>query len=173
MPRVKGDYSGPERRCNGPCGLMLLWSSFGIDRDGTNGYKSWCKSCEHDRNVSPESVRAQREYRVRANRECPWKKLWSASRQRSHEHTITLEDIKTVFLNCNGVCPVIGCGRSFSPSGTHDDRYASPSLDRIDNSLGYVPGNIWIICFECNHIKRHYSADRLAGLAESIRLAKK
>jgi hypothetical protein len=34
------------------------------------------------------------------------------------------------------------------------DRHTSPSIDRLDNSRGYEPDNCWVICFDCNTLKR-------------------
>jgi len=171
MPRVKGDYTGPDRLCTGECNQSKKWDEFGMSRTGTNGRKSVCKMCESLRRKLPEARTAQRAYRIAERLENPCKRLLKASKSRSRDHNISLSDVEEAYKRCNGKCPVIGCGRSFRLDCTPGDRYSAPSLDRIDSSLGYVSGNIWVICFECNHLKRDHSAARLSGLAESIRLA--
>ena len=37
----------------------------------------------------------------------------------------------------------------------------SPSIDKINPSLGYVDGNVAILCFRCNTIKQNATADEL------------
>jgi hypothetical protein len=37
----------------------------------------------------------------------------------------------------------------------------SPSLDRLDATQGYVPGNVAVICWRCNNLKRDATADEL------------
>ena len=37
----------------------------------------------------------------------------------------------------------------------------SPTLDRIDNSAGYVPGNVWVISSLANRCKNDLSADEI------------
>lgn len=41
-----------------------------------------------------------------------------------------------------------------------------PSLDRIDNSRGYVPGNIAVISREANAAKSNYTPEQVAAMIE-------
>lgn len=36
----------------------------------------------------------------------------------------------------------------------------SPSIDKYDPKLGYIPENIWIICQECNRSKQNMSGEK-------------
>ena len=59
----------------------------------------------------------------------------------------------------NCVC----CGRVFrigykGKSGFHDD---SPSLDRFYPKLGYVLGNVFLICWRCNELKNNTTVKEL------------
>lgn len=49
-------------------------------------------------------------------------------------------------------CPVLGIPIVIETARPPKDN--SPSLDRIDNSLGYVPGNVRVISYRANAIKR-------------------
>lgn len=66
------------------------------------------------------------------------------------KYSITAADIKMT-ANCP-CCSVEMHSRNSGPAkcGAIDQ---SPSLDRIIPSLGYIPGNVAVICFRCNTIK--------------------
>jgi hypothetical protein len=51
-------------------------------------------------------------------------------------------------------CPLLGVRLNFSirKRGSH---YNSPTIDRIDSNLGYVPGNVWVISGKANRIKNN------------------
>lgn len=38
---------------------------------------------------------------------------------------------------------------------------SSPTLDRFDPSLGYIEGNVWVICWQCNRRKQDMAPERL------------
>ncbi len=45
---------------------------------------------------------------------------------------------------------------------------STPSLDRIDSSLGYVKGNVWVISWRANHIKTDASLEELKQLVAGL-----
>lgn len=59
------------------------------------------------------------------------------------------------------------CGEDFAlvPEGrAKSDR--SPSIDRLVPPLGYVPGNVALLCWRCNNLKRDASSDELRRIAD-------
>ena len=62
-------------------------------------------------------------------------------------------------------CPVESCERLLvmKNDGKTGSSPASPSIDRYDPSLGYIPGNVWVICNECNTRKRDMSGEELVS----------
>jgi hypothetical protein len=70
----------------------------------------------------------------------PKKYLWSVAKQRAKllgkEFTITPEDII-----CTGYCPVTGVKLDLETNKLN----TSMSLDRVDNSKGYIPGNVVVV----------------------------
>lgn len=64
-------------------------------------------------------------------------------------------------------CPCCDSTMSFKPvgGGLQND---TPSVDRINNNLGYVSNNIVIICFRCNSIKKDATAAELRKIADFI-----
>lgn len=63
-------------------------------------------------------------------------------------------------------CPILGLklehGTGRGPTDT------SPTLDRIDNSKGYVPGNVQVISCRANRLKWDASPEELVQLAQWI-----
>ncbi len=63
-------------------------------------------------------------------------------------------------------CPALGIPLVGSRGEGVGGRPNSPSLDRIVPSLGYVPGNIAVISFKANAIKRDASLKELRGVLQ-------
>lgn len=62
-------------------------------------------------------------------------------------------------------CPVLGVTLRQS---TSSDRSCAPSLDRIDSSKGYVPGNVQVISYRANAIKHDATLDELRALVSHL-----
>jgi hypothetical protein len=96
----------------------------------------------------------------------PRVKLFYGAKKRAlsggQEFTITIEDIVIP-----ETCPVFGVkiqdGTGSGPRGGGFNDY-SASLDRIDNSKGYVPGNIAVISRRANRTKNDSSVSDLVRL---------
>jgi len=83
----------------------------------------------------------------------------SNSKIRGIENTLTLADIPKVPKYCP-VFPWIELAFQVG-TGRQDN---SPSLDRIDNNIGYVPGNVRIISWRANCLKKDATDKELAAL---------
>lgn len=98
------------------------------------------QACKRWRNSRPEQIilyNARRSAKIR-NQEC----------------TLTLEDI---IIPKN--CPI--CNVLLTIQTKNKD---SASIDRIDNSKSYIPGNIGIICWGCNKLKSNASLEHLQAI---------
>lgn len=73
---------------------------------------------------------------------------------------LTVEDI--VIPNS---CPCLGIILVRGVKRTHD---ASPTLDRLDPLGGYTRGNVWVISFRANAIKRNASPQELTDIALAV-----
>lgn len=84
------------------------------------------------------------------------------ARKAGVEFSITAEDIPLPL-----VCPVldiplvIGTGKGLN-------RMDSPSVDRIDNAKGYVPGNVRVISTRANLLKKDATLDELRRLVAYV-----
>lgn len=77
------------------------------------------------------------------------------AKKRGLEFSITKEDIKFP-----EVCPIFGIKFDY------DSPKYTPSLDRVDNTKGYVPGNVRVISKLANTIKRDLTVDMAKRLID-------
>lgn len=96
----------------------------------------------------------------------PRRKLYYGAKRRAktdgHEFTIQMEDIVIPeFCPVFGIKIEDGTGTGCRGGGVNDN---SASLDRIDNSKGYVPGNVAVISRRANRAKNDSSARELVSL---------
>lgn len=75
------------------------------------------------------------------------------ARKRGLEFSITESDISIPEF-----CPILGIPLSV---GIGKATANSPSLDRIDNTKGYVPGNVVVVSFKANTIKNNATVEEL------------
>lgn len=63
-------------------------------------------------------------------------------------------------------CPLLGVKLEFD--NEHGVNSNSPSVDRIDNTKGYISGNIWIISNRANVLKNNASLEELKLLVSNL-----
>lgn len=90
-----------------------------------------------------------------------WKRAKSRAEKYGYDFNIEESDIIIP-----EVCPLLGI-KIFC--GDKDDYESSPSLDRIDNSKGYIKGNVWVISKKANSMKNSASAKELATFCQNIK----
>jgi hypothetical protein len=114
--------------------------------------------------------REAQEARQRAQRSNPetWalsvmRGLRNRAKARGLEFAITAADVPVTL-----VCPVFGTPLRYGGPVGHPD---NPSVDRIDNRKGYVPGNLWVISHRANTLKNNATLDELETLVAALRKA--
>ncbi len=75
-------------------------------------------------------------------------------RKKHLKFNLQIEDIKVPDF-----CPVLGIPLLIGSTGFGGPTDNSPSLDRINNNLGYEKGNIIVVSNKVNRIKASYTAD--------------
>ena len=78
------------------------------------------------------------------------------ARKAGYECDLTVDD-----LEVPEVCPVFGIPLHYTAGGRTKNSY---SLDRVDNSKGYVKGNVRVISFWANQMKGDMSIDQVEAL---------
>lgn len=90
--------------------------------------------------------------------------LYYAAKERAKkknlEFIITFSDVIVP-----DICPVLGIQIICGSSRQNDN---SPTLDRIDSSKGYIPGNVAVISWRANNIKRDGTAEEHIAIAKYI-----
>ena len=144
-------------------------SKFSKQKDGKNGIRPYCKSCakvDHDNMCRFKVWFSSKKARVKYNGNA--------------EFTIEPEDIpgvkiKPVYYNdtlhhrktgiksweaieYSKVCPVLGIELDWGMNGIQPN---SPSLDRIDPTKGYIPGNVMIMSTLANRMKQNATPEQL------------
>ena len=84
------------------------------------------------------------------------------SRRRGLVFDIEASDISDI----PSTCPVLGVRIEIRSGGRGKGNPNSPSVDRIDNSKGYVKGNVKIISLRANLLKKDGSAEELRLVAK-------
>lgn len=93
------------------------------------------------------------EYKAEILRKCRYR-----AEQRGLDFNLELEDIVIPKY-----CPILEVPFQF---GSKDDY--SPSIDRIDNSKGYIKGNIQIISMKANTMKNSATPEELYNFCKNI-----
>jgi hypothetical protein len=83
--------------------------------------------------------------------------------KRGLEFTISKDDIVLV-----DVCPVLGIPL-LPPGSTTKPHDNSLSIDRLDSSKGYIPGNISVMSVRANKIKNDGTAEEHEKIAKWMR----
>lgn len=114
------------------------------------------------RNNNREEINArQRQSRI----DNPEKSLLKEAIRRAKKDGIPITiDVEDICIPQR--CPLLGI-ELFKSDGMVGPN--SPSLDRIEPSKGYVPGNIWVISHRANRIKYDSSFDELNAIAIAVR----
>lgn len=101
-------------------------------------------------------------YTLQYHRSNPEKYLWKSAKTRAErdgkEFLIEISDIVIPEF-----CPALGIKLSGVREGGRP-KFSTPSLDRKDNSLGYIKGNIFVISWRANQLKSNMSILEMKGI---------
>ena len=100
----------------------------------------------------------------------PFKYTFRCVKRRYKDIDITLEDLKQVWDNQNGICPYTGLKLTLPENGNiHDlDITIRASLDRIDSNLGYIKNNIQFVSTPINFMKNTMSDSQTKKFLKQI-----
>ena len=152
-------------------------SEFHILKTSKEGLSAWCKPCkkEYDKEYrSSDKVQnyyKSEEYKLKKinyiNQNYLKRKINNIKSKikfsgRNLEFSITEKDLKIIKY-----CPLLNIELDYCV-GSGRKNWNSVSIDRIDNSKGYIPGNVWIISKLANTMKNCATKDQLILFSENI-----
>jgi hypothetical protein len=138
--------------------------------------KRQARSAAYDRNKRLTDPLAREKFNARGRSvyhkiasERPWQHSLVRCKQRAKksgvECTIDSDYLKSIW---NDVCPILGIPLIISKGKLSDN---SPSIDRIDPSKGYVPGNVVVISNRANVIKSYGTLEEHRKIVNFLELA--
>jgi hypothetical protein len=94
-------------------------------------------------------------------------KMWTRAKATAREKGLPF-DIDLIDIKIPEVCPLLGCklignkGKSAAQN--------SPTLDRYEPFKGYVKGNVWVISYRANTIKRDLSVNEWRAFLDKLEI---
>lgn len=82
------------------------------------------------------------------------------------EFRITAVDLGTPPTHC----PILGLQLQYERPGTKGPRDGSPSIDRIDNTRGYIKGNVRLISHRANRLRSDANFAELQAITRDMQL---
>ena len=92
-------------------------------------------------------------------------------RKNNYGCDITTEYLKQLWEDQKGICPFTGWNLILPSNTKKAWEINSPnnaSLDRINNSLGYLQGNVRFICVMANYARHIFSDEQLINFCKSV-----
>lgn len=115
-------------------------------------------------NKSPETIAANNAASNRARRKDPIRALLNAIKWRATQTGIEFS-LSSTDIVVPARCPVLDIalthGLGFGKGISAKEKDQRASVDRIDNSRGYVPDNVVVVSFRANRIKSDATLDEM------------
>lgn len=91
------------------------------------------------------------------------------SKKKGYECDLDSEYLKELFDSQNGLCGMTGVPINLPNKKEETKIYETASLDRIDNKLGYIKGNVRWVVLGINYMKNRHSDEDLIILINKIK----
>lgn len=166
-----------EVRCAG-CGVLFEKKGTEVRRSEKLGRKHYCSlSCSGANtplgNGTLKVARNEKGLRPDNRRDefSPFRTHLSRIQQRKREVTVTLDDLKRIWDEQEGTCPLTGWKLYLPETSRWTGARCRPgwaSLDRIDSSIGYTPENVRWISVMANLAKSSWDDEDVIAFAKAI-----
>lgn len=83
-------------------------------------------------------------------------------------HGLTLADVLALWIKQGGKCAL--SGQEMRPDLIGLGALRAPSLDRIDSSRGYIPGNVQWVCWAVNLMKQDLTQNQFLAWCSEVAL---
>ena len=99
----------------------------------------------------------------------PFRETFRRLKRRGKEVTITLESLKEIWDSQKSTCPLTGWTLELpTQSKNYKLKLKTASLDRIDNSKGYVQGNVRFVSVMFNFARNTFSDEEVVEFARAV-----
>lgn len=127
---------------------------------------NWYSSSEKVSNYTCiNCARAQVKKWVRNNRE---NRMLLNARSRAKTKCIDF-DLELSDITIPEYCPLLGIKLQTAEEMSEKRADNSPTLDRIDNSRGYVKGNVWVVSYIANAIMTSATHEQIIMVGEGLK----
>lgn len=149
------DRLGEKHRwlCRCDCGNVVPIAGSDLKR------KRWSKSCGC---ILSESLYGRNG--IHGLSGTPELRMFNGAKHRAKKRNLEF-NIEVSDINIPEVCPILGTKIEHGKLGND----TGPSLDRIDNALGYVKGNVWVVSRRANRIKSDATLDELEKIVAAMK----
>ena len=146
--------------------------------DGVIKLRSMCRPCHSSTSYKSRKKRAN-EYRSQVkskneiNEESRGYLLWKRAKDRAKKHNLefNISRNQVVYWLKFGVCQATGLKLNLK-FGNEKINPLGPSLDRINPKIGYINGNVRLVCWLFNRAKGDGSDEDVWLLAEALNAIK-
>ena len=158
------------------CGTLLPLASFytsGKKVSGEPKHNSWCKTCiaikqaaYHKKAWGPERLNFVAFRRTKTARSYLGYLRGKAIKRKQTANAMSLDALETLWIAQKGLCALTGwpmtmeLGKGTVPTNC--------SIDRIDSSIGYVPGNVQLVCRAANVAKSNLMPSEFLALCKAV-----
>jgi len=108
----------------------------------------------------------QKEYRRNDIPKCLYNGAKHRAKKNNIPFTITIQDITNV-MPVDNICPLLQIHMQCNNGKL---KYNSFTIDRINPNLGYVPGNIQVICYKANRSKSNATVNEYELITSNLEL---
>lgn len=161
-----------EIKCE-QCSKPVLRERSEVNRSQRLGRRQFCGKACKAKAIPNETFHSRPENLVPGNRLdefSPFKHHLHRLKNRRHEITITLVDLKEQWDRQGGRCALTGWVLEIDPTSKQGGGYhpRKASLDRIDSTQGYHPDNVQWLCMMANHAKNSFSMEDVREFAQAV-----
>jgi len=159
-------FCGYRKGANGPLEHWTSKDSFEKRRLRINALnKARIERLRSDPTERAEMNKRWAKYMHDSRRARPTIHMLARVKRRAKERGLAF-DLVHADIHIPDTCPVLGIALSVSTGGASDN---SPELDRIDNTKGYVKGNVLVVSRRANRIKNDATVQELEKIAAFYR----
>lgn len=141
------------------CKILKVTFEFNKCKSYKDGLSYVCRDCNREERKNRKSKIKEyhaEKYKTLNDKEYILKNIRANASRKGETTDITIDDIPTI----PSFCPIFGIPISVK----NKNRNNAISVDRIDNTKGYVKGNIVLVSFKANVCKNSLSIDEIEKL---------